>query len=497
MSKVVMLGIDGLDSILVSRFIDSLPNFQRLMKESPPVRLTSIFPPDSLPAWVTISTGLNPAEHGIINFINPADKTGKVILTEVDNSLVQGKTLWDIVGKAGGKVCVLFPHPIYPAYPVNGIMACRTLKAVAKGFPIDTFPAYISKKYPISAAQLNLHQGFVSRRQFNGFIKSCRQRTLAEADLGLSILKNEECDLFFLLISSVDGVQHTFWSYYDETHPDYPGSNPYQNVIKDFYILIDEIVGKFLEAVDSDTTVLVFSDHGHGIRPTKLININELLRRQGFLVTKAKTLSSKNPLHRTEMLKGIASSLAVRFGINRLAMRLLARFPIWKRIFASPSFIDWGKTLAYTSDLSAVKSYSYGGVMLNRDNIASSDYEKIRSQIIGGLAEIRVPDSDDNLVKWICRREEIYSGECLSKYPDIVLELKDNYGLGWSANGSLVSASPMHRIQPGSHKKDSAVFLVANLKDNKCLKKEMSLMDIAPAVLDLLGVEGTLLPIKE
>ena len=231
MRKVVMLGIDGLDSILVSRFIDSLPNFQRLMKDSPPVRLTSIFPPDSLPAWVSISTGLNPAEHGIINFINPADKTGKVILTEIDNRPIQGKTLWDIAGKAGNKVCVLFPHPIYPAYPVNGTMVCRSLKAVPKGFPIDTYPASISKKYSISPAELNLHQGFVSRRQFKGFIKSCRQRTLAEADLGLNMLKNEEWDLFFLLISSIDGVQHTFWSYYDETQPDYPGRNPYHDLI--------------------------------------------------------------------------------------------------------------------------------------------------------------------------------------------------------------------------------------------------------------------------
>ena len=128
--------------------------------------------------------------------------------------------------------------------------------------------------------------------------------------------------------------------------------------------------------------------------------------------------------------------------------------------------------------------------MLNGDIVAEGDYQHIRDRVIEGLAEIKEPGSEENLVKWICRREELYSGKNLAKYPDVILDLKDNYGLGWAANGSLISPSSMHRIQPGSHKRDSAVFLASNTKNSECLQSEMTLMDIAPTVLDLLGVEG-------
>ncbi|MGB3906591.1 MAG: alkaline phosphatase family protein, partial [Anaerolineae bacterium] len=66
MSKVLFIGIDSLDPKLLVKFADDLPNFTKLRQASPEIELKCIFPPDSIPAWVSIHTGLNPAKHGLI-----------------------------------------------------------------------------------------------------------------------------------------------------------------------------------------------------------------------------------------------------------------------------------------------------------------------------------------------------------------------------------------------------------------------------------------------
>ena len=107
-----------------------------------------------------------------------------------------------------------------------------------------------------------------------------------------------------------------------------------------------------------DTAVVALSDHGHGMRPVKLLNVNEVLRRGGFLVPKGSGMKS-SPLDNTEALKRWSVGFVNRFGIGGLSLRVLHRFPSWKRVFASPKFIDYGRTRAYVSDLSAIKCYSY------------------------------------------------------------------------------------------------------------------------------------------
>ncbi|MFC1985407.1 alkaline phosphatase family protein [Chloroflexota bacterium] len=489
MSKVLMLGIDSLDSRVLSTLEQDLPNFRKLKKQSPDIKLSSIFPPDSVPAWVTIYTGMNPARHGVLNFINPADRAGKVLLTEIDNSYFSGKAFWDIAATLGKRVCLVLPYAVYPTYPVNGTMACRVLKVMPRDFPIQFFPPSASEKYQVPSSSLNLFHGFPSKRKLTEFIASCRERTLAEAELGIQMAEGEEWDLLFIYFSALDAIQHAFWNCFDESDPTYILDSPYHDVIKDFYILCDDVVGRFMALAKHDTHIIVVSDHGHGTRPTKTLNINEILRRGGFLTPKSQKMSNINPLYRTGWIKKSIPKLINQFGMGYHLTRLLHRFTIWKKIFASPSFIDWKRTLAYVTDLSAIKSYSYGGVRVNSENLGRIEYEEMRSLVIKALSQIKEPDTGENLVQWVCTREEVYSGKYIEKYPDILFLLKDEYGAGWEIGKGLVSPSPIHDIQPGSHKGDTPVLLISNC-DRECAKRGATLMDIAPTLLHLMEIDG-------
>ena len=60
-------------------------------------------------------------------------------------------------------------------------------------------------------------------------------------------------------------------------------SNPYQNAIPEYYLKLDEQIGRVLELLNNDTIVLVVSDHG-AQRLDGGVAINEWLSREGLLV---------------------------------------------------------------------------------------------------------------------------------------------------------------------------------------------------------------------
>jgi len=126
MSRLVVIGIDALDSKTLSSLKDRLPNFRKLMDSGPQVEFDGVFPPDSPTSWASIFTGLNPANHGIVLFVDPLRRVSTMITKDVDDQTIRGKTFWDIAGRAGKKVCII-PHLLgYPPWDVNGVMIGRS-----------------------------------------------------------------------------------------------------------------------------------------------------------------------------------------------------------------------------------------------------------------------------------------------------------------------------------------------------------------------------------
>ena len=94
MKKVVVIGIDGMDSLLLSKFEKKMPNITKLKKRALDIKMKSVFPPDSPTAWTSIYTGLNPAKHGVITFRDPLTPS---IAGEYLGHTISGKTFWDRV----------------------------------------------------------------------------------------------------------------------------------------------------------------------------------------------------------------------------------------------------------------------------------------------------------------------------------------------------------------------------------------------------------------
>ena len=88
--KLMILRIEGMDRDVIVRYKDKLPNLYDLMQKNNKPNLRSVFPADTTPALSTIYTGLDPSEHGIINFVNVGAKQNTYKPLIIDDSSFKG-----------------------------------------------------------------------------------------------------------------------------------------------------------------------------------------------------------------------------------------------------------------------------------------------------------------------------------------------------------------------------------------------------------------------
>lgn len=487
--KVVVVGIDGMDRELVNKFEKFLPNLKKLKENSPKIDLVSVFPPDSPTAWATIYTGLNPAQHGIVFFKDPLNpKKAGEHMEMVER--IKGKTFWDIASKEGRRVCVVFPHMGYPPWEINGIMIGRTTEVDLREFDIKTYPKDIMSRYHIKERRLMPVTSFPLN--LDNFLKHTQEVLYEEVKIGMELLKKEDWDLFFMYFTSLDNVEHIFWRYFDPNDPYYKLGNKYERVIPEFYKLYDKLViGSFLREIDDNTILIVLSDHGHAMRPWRIVNINEILRREKLLYVKEdKSKTTSKSLTETKL---IITKLIDKYRLlGKIASLALKLKPDIFAKYTRITPIDFTKAIAYLSDPSGgLKAYSYAGIKIIRKNIPSGEnYESIRKKIIQLLLSIR-DEKGNKIVKWALPREKLYKGPYLEKYPDIVFKLSDTWGVGWDVKKEEFGVSYTHRLHSGNHKMETPVLFIYAKKeiDFKILIHNASLEHIFPTILELIGID--------
>jgi hypothetical protein len=140
--RLIVLGVDGMDPNFVERHWNALPNLRRLRDTEGFSRLATTTPPQSPVAWSTFSTGLDPAEHGIFDFVHRDPKTHEPVSSFAEvlppahmlsigpwvlplskaraQSFRRGKTFWEILAGRGVPVTVIRMPANYPPVPGAG-----------------------------------------------------------------------------------------------------------------------------------------------------------------------------------------------------------------------------------------------------------------------------------------------------------------------------------------------------------------------------------------
>ena len=455
MTRVVILGISGLDADLLRVYGPSLPDVRRLLLHSPFLEMRSCFPPDPAPAWASIYTGLHPANHGILTcsdapcgcpvFPNRSHAIDGREYTGHPGAVPLLETFWSAASRAGKRVRIVNPLLTIPAEKVNGIVQTQPLigtevkEANAKSFP--------------------------SMRQLETFCNELQSRTLQQAAIALELFHREPWDLFFLQLDALDSAQHLLWRYSDPGDPTYPGRNQYAGRILEFYRLFDEIIGRFRRSIADDCVLLVVSGHGHGRRCAYRLHINEWLRSQGLLVAQ-------------ERLQDMLPRLARHLPGRRAAHRSLAS-------------IDKQASVAQLVELAGISPF--GGIALNRDALAcrGESYQRTLNSLLQKLLQLRVKGYP--VVNWAKTREELHDSAFTTRYPDIVFELRSDFGVASNLFVPLVTPDGAHRVISGGHTAQGVLLMehIPACMDIQEGISEPTVMDVAPTVLQLLGLAGS------
>jgi len=465
MPNIVIIGIDGFDPFVLDSLRNDLPHLSSLYNDVSEIIIESTFPPDSICAWASIFTGENPAEHGMIESIDylsvrRVDTSGK-------RSYLQGRTFWDLAGKMDKRVCVINPFIAYPAWEVNGIMVSGP---VFEGGETTAYPEDILKRYKFPPLG-----GMVDFPEKNGlpdFIERTASLTEELGRVALEIYRDQMPDLFFLTFLTLDRIKHFLWRYTDEGDRYYPGENSFKNAIKRFYVLFDRIVGDFMHNLYEDTVLLIISDHGHRRRCTKSLNLNEILRRKGYIKTSGGIKSL------IERAKVSTLNILSRYDLEDWIYRIAKVVPNRKALKKSTYLIKESTTSVKLSNLCGANPY--GGIDVSGDD--QKEYEQLRERLVRELESVNDEYGGD-IIKWIKKREDVYRGKNEHKLPDLLFELDEDYGIGWDFYTSPVTDNYTHKKISGGHKREGLVIT----NTHNLGQRPLNIIDFKDYILKILG----------
>lgn len=493
--KLLLIGLDGATFDLLQPYIDQgyLPHLANLQANGCWGELCSTVPPFTAAAWSSVITGCNPGQHGILSFTTRDrfnyDLTGKGFV----NASRFKQTLWELMSEAGKQVGVVNVPLTYPARPVNGYMVTGML--TPPDAPQFTYPpdlaAQLGADYQIDVEFIRDEVGF---RLHNmppkaDMMSQIRRVTAVRTQTALRLLTEKPWDFFMMVYTGTDRLAHFFW---DDmmaaiTEDNLAGSTPMQQQACRYLQEVDAGIGQLIAQAGPDTNIMIISDHGFGAAPTQRIYLNVWLEAAGFLQRRPATGLSdweywRVQIGRNKWLKQILRQIlpqSVQDKTKEVAES------------ASEPIFDWAQTKAYGVPI----YFHVCGIEVNllgrqREGcVPVADYEALRQQIIDEAQQLRHPATGQPLVQRVARREELYQGEYVETFPDVILVFDPDLVAAFSVAGSQLVEPHPHPIRPGEHR-DEGLFMAAGplFEPQSTALTGLNLIDVPATVLHSLGL---------
>jgi predicted AlkP superfamily phosphohydrolase/phosphomutase len=295
------------------------------------------------------------------------------------------------------------------------------------------------------------------------FLEDLFRTMQSQAEITLDELKNDPPSLLVSVFTSTDSVSHMFYRLLDPQHPRYDPelAKQYGDAILRVYERMDQVVGDVVQAMKPGATLLIVSDHGfHSWR--KGFNTNTWLVENGFMALKHPGAEEK------------------QYNLDQL--------------FGQGSFfpnVDWTRTKAYALGL--------GQIYLNlcgREKFGivapGRQADQTLSEIEQKLIAVTDPDTNQPVIKNVYLGREIFHGDRMAEAPDLQVDFRDGYRTSWQTSlGAIPAGIVVANMKKwsGDHcasdPSDTAGIFLSN---RVFLTPRPNLLDIAPTVLDFLGM---------
>jgi len=496
--RVCVLGLDGGTFDLLGPWIEEgmLPNIKDMIEHGVSGELTSSVPPVTAPAWSTFITGKNPGKHGVYDFMIPERNSYQH--HPVNAQLRDGKDLWDIMSDNGARVVVSSVPTTYPPHEVNGALISGFLTPAGKKdfiYPqglldeieakFGPYPLFV--KTPIGAINL-------TDANTDTFLTESVEVLEYRFNVLHYLLDKVDPHFLMLHIFESDLICHWLWHILDESHPkhDRAGLEKFGGRILDYFQRFDAEVGRLMETLGEDATLLIMSDHGFG--PLHgFIGLNMWLLAEGYLALKKRPITKlKHLLWRagitTELLFKVYAALTkrgIKLDSERLN-RMVEDLDYAKFMFGD---VDWARTRAF-SNLSLGQIAIHVRGRWPQGCVSPGDeYDSLRNEIVEKLRDLRDPRTGKRIDGQVFLSEDVYSGQYFDQAPDITyLPLDSNYLATYPLffpSNRVISDAYGHTA---THRMNGILIGKGKALRRGATTSGANIVDLAPSILYLMGI---------
>jgi predicted AlkP superfamily phosphohydrolase/phosphomutase len=410
--QTLVIGLDAATWDVVDELLarGDLPTIASLIDTGVAGPLDSTRPPMTPLAWTAAATGVNPGTHGIYDFLDQDQTSYRIRPTAFSD--LSAPAIWDVFNDDGRDIGVInfplaSPPPAVDSFFLAGIPA---LDPDALAHPPSLQDRLVESGYQVQPDAT--HEDGLER-----YYEEIVALTDRQCELTLDLRSEYDPELLWTVFMGIDWVQHYLW---DERIDG-------EDAVERFYMHIDSVLGRLVDAVDDDCRVLLVSDHGAGpIRGE--IHLNTLLEQWGYLAETETTPSLKRRV--LDTVKETAYAAGRRLpGVLRQVLKRNVSDDTLGDVREAAGIgqldmhrrIDWKRTEAF--------SYGYmGRVFLNRTDrypsgtVPPGEVDALVAELIDRFESATHPDTGERLFERAIPGTEIYSGPETDRAPDIVLE---------------------------------------------------------------------------
>ena len=492
--KVIAIALDAAEPSLIEKWIEEghLKNLASLRRKGKYGKIFSTAEWLAGSAWPTFYTGVNPGQHGFYHYLQW--KSDKMEYERPGPEWINVTPFWRKLGDTYKVISVdiplTFPPTAFNGIEISGWALHDNIYPTAS-FPEEKIDWVVENfgKPPIS----NEMGGLRSLEELFNIREELINATKKEAELIINLMNLEEWNLFLCCFSATRHGGHKFW---DISSSKGEVNNEqkliFNNWLRDIYKECDKAVGKILETIPKDVTIIVFSLHGMGAN-TSLSEY--LLPKMISNIVNGK--QEKN--NGDSVIKKIRNKLPIEWRSNFkkfLPVKIQDKLTAYWRIGGT----KWEKTKIFNmlSDLQGYIRVNLKGREKEGIVEQGEEYNNLCNKIIEGLKTFKDERTQESVIESVNRSDTLFNkGAKFNNLPDIIVKWKLNPAAGYnkiisSEYGELkwpqTGKNPDGRS--GNYRFEGFLIVVGeDFIENSTFEKKYQVVDLAPTILNLLNIE--------
>jgi predicted AlkP superfamily phosphohydrolase/phosphomutase len=500
--KLLFIGLDAGDADLIERWLADgrLPNIARMRAAGTWARLETTAEILHVSAWPSIFTGAPADAHGLYHAYVTRPGHQGLMRPRPDQSPVP--FLWKTLSDHGTRSIVVDAFLTCPLRPFNGVQIVDWGSWSWFWEPTmipESLTGEIRRRFGAYPADDHSKVGMTPVTDIATF----RRRLLAGVEKKTEVLtwlmREQAWDFFLVVFGEAHPAGHYFWHLYDDTYLTHPrgDATALVDALRDVYVALDTAIGRLLDSVDADTTVMLVSGDGMAANYSGSHLLVDILTRMRIL-NDATGVEAGQPKAASSNLLGTVRNMvpeSLRNFISRMVLSRQMQEQLslrWKQVG-----IAWPRTRAYV-----MENANEGYIRVNLkgrepEGIVSpgAEYDALCDELCGMARSLVNPATGKPAALGVYRTDKIFTGPLRSHLPDVVitwdLEARVTTELLTNACGLVRVDQPACGVAPyytGNHWPNAFAAVTGPGVTAGATLEGRSILDLAPTILAHFGL---------